>query len=493
MIAAYHDGSAVFQDIRKRWQERHNPHPQASLATDLEHSLQRSRDDILGQWNGYVGLLGRRFEVADGIAVATMNDILIGLQMTLLTQLPDNGAQLDIFVLLNASDLSRTRTISTMHELYQRLAEGEYAHWQMTSPVASGLPTIDPASELARFMGMISPLSSKSEPQSHRTSTYAQSGKSPGRVLTGSISSLPSEIPTNSKLSVDSTSVREKRTSKALTYGSLSSAFSNWLRDRRHSSVESSERDDHSEIAALSDSRYPSPTFPAEGSARSSTANLIPRMSTGLEVPIDHDVLNENPWRSVMEERGQLELEDAEQVARRKQKDIIAPQSLQNPHLASSLVTGPMSLSMNSSDNSNVTGKSNQSNESAFRPHNTAIVLWPPKKDNNYAGFCKGAWKQNAGFVGFKVHSIPVGYYNLVQKWKCVHCLFDMPMASDSRGSDSRFEPKVFTHVHTGIRYRWSFLAKSHVASKTRPAAARPPRLGTFGCIFLLSQRYGCA
>lgn len=555
VISAYHDGSAVFQEVRKKWRERRTPHPQAasSTAIDLENSLQRSRVDILTQWNGHVGRLGQRFEVGDEIAQATMKDILIGLQITLLTHLREDGAHLDIFALLNISDLSRARTISAMHELYQRLAQTAPIPWQMMSPVAPGLPIIEPHSGLAQYIGVINTLSSSQAPteqHSYPAGFYYSPGQPPpgqipGRVFTGSISSSPPEITSAShRPSVDAGSPRDRGDRR---FSSISSTF-NWLRDRRRSSVESSdrsERDDRSDIAAFSGlpSGVPTglPSPPQSSYVEPSGARQIPqRRPSELEAPVEQNVLSENPWISVIEEKEQeredynlihgqqghhghtydynyspshmqqyqnlpQQHHDHNQKQQQQQQQQQAPvpgyrpglktppptQHISNPNLG--VPRAPPTPSIHS-DVSLDSGSSNRS-DVIILPLSTTVALWPPSRSNDYAGFCKGAWKQNSGFEGFKVHSVPIGYYSLVPKWKCVSCFFEMPMAStdshsnsqsQSRGNgsnDASFDQKVYTHAASKIRYRWSFLAKSHIARKTRNNGDAS-RIGTFGCMF---------
>lgn len=537
VISAYQDGSKVFQDIKRKWRERRSSHPQAASAIDLDFSLQRSREDILTQWNGHVGRLGHRFEVGDEIAQATMKDILIGLQLALLTHLRENGVHLDIFALLNVSDLSRARTISALHELYQRLAQQAPIPWHMTSPVAPGLPYIEPGSGIARYIGVIETLSSSQPPleqTSHgtpgnRPSPYSSPSQfyspyySPsaafhpqGQVFPGSISSSPPEMSSSHRPSVDAISPRERRAS---AFSSISSTFSTWLRDRRRSSVDSNERD---EIAAISGLPSPPPT--SHQDATINTESSAPRPITQptraeLDSPFENEILRENPWMSVIEERVQLEqeLQDT-QAQHHHQPDIQSQTHPQTPNRDSThgFLTPPLTRQSNPSpttnahpnpratpsihsDISNDSGSSNRSSEITLLQINPRVSLWPPNRNNDYAGFCKGAWKQNSGFEGFKVHSVPIGYYSLVPKWKCVNCFFDMPMASTSNsgsGSSSsssgtaRFDEKVYTHAGSKIRYRWSFLAKSHIASKTRPVPASAAgsvavaKIGTFGCMF---------
>ncbi|CEJ61585.1 hypothetical protein PMG11_10115 [Penicillium brasilianum] len=116
---------------------------------------------------------------------------------------------------------------------------------------------------------------------------------------------------------------------------------------------------------------------------------------------------------------------------------------------------------------------------------------WPPSNDNNYAGFCKGAWKFSSGLGGFKVHSEPKGYYSMVSKWRCATCFFEMPLDPDSRRNDPKFNTEVLTHSSTGIRYRWAFLAKSHIKCKRSPTGRLGKPNGPFGCIFCCRERGG--
>lgn len=121
------------------------------------------------------------------------------------------------------------------------------------------------------------------------------------------------------------------------------------------------------------------------------------------------------------------------------------------------------------------------SNPSSTRTH------WPPSAENNYAGFCKGAWKVQSGLGGFKVHSEPKGYYGMESKWRCGNCFFEMPLSPDSTRNNPNYDSRLLTHGATGIRYRWLFLAKSHMKCKRTVK----PGGGLFGCIFCCRERGG--
>ncbi|KAJ5433507.1 uncharacterized protein N7458_012663 [Penicillium daleae] len=122
-------------------------------------------------------------------------------------------------------------------------------------------------------------------------------------------------------------------------------------------------------------------------------------------------------------------------------------------------------------------------------PSTSTRPFWPPSNANDYAGFCKGAWKLHSGLGGFKVHSEPKGYYTMESKWRCATCFFEMPLAPDSDRHDPKHNTKLFVHAPTGIQFRWAFLAKSHVRCKRRPGGAPKLASGPFGCIFCCRER----
>ncbi|KAF2852777.1 hypothetical protein T440DRAFT_516079 [Plenodomus tracheiphilus IPT5] len=94
-----------------------------------------------------------------------------------------------------------------------------------------------------------------------------------------------------------------------------------------------------------------------------------------------------------------------------------------------------------------------------------------PCKDNNYWGFCKGAWtiRENVS-KGLQVRTQPSGYYNTKQMWECTACsfqgdMFSAPHPTKKNKSIEIVDPRIHISM-AGIRYRWIFLAKSHVKKK---------------------------
>ncbi|KAL2001016.1 hypothetical protein VTN02DRAFT_2329 [Thermoascus thermophilus] len=155
------------------------------------------------------------------------------------------------------------------------------------------------------------------------------------------------------------------------------------------------------------------------------------------------------------------------------------------------------------------------------------MALYLPSEANNFAGFCKGAWKLQRGLIhkAFSDEIRPEGMYSTVPIWRCSKCHYEGPMmtisssssssaSSGSSGSKSKsksnstrrtktFDIRVRVHPPTGIRYRWAFLAKSHLptgrflALKAKTGPGSGPRndgsAGSFGCIFCCAERRSAA
>jgi hypothetical protein len=102
-------------------------------------------------------------------------------------------------------------------------------------------------------------------------------------------------------------------------------------------------------------------------------------------------------------------------------------------------------------------------------PSSSLIELPKPTRKNNYLGFCKCAWRLQTGdekaFVKSKdwtQRSASSTAYSLAcDRFKCE---FKSPYKS--AGNPSVIWNKLVVDDKHGIKYRWSFLAKSHVTQK---------------------------
>lgn len=101
-----------------------------------------------------------------------------------------------------------------------------------------------------------------------------------------------------------------------------------------------------------------------------------------------------------------------------------------------------------------------------------AMMSGRPCKENNYWGFCKGAWGVREEVKrGLGLQTRPDGMYNTHQIWQCKHChfqgtTFTAPHPVKKNKTETVVDPNVYTSA-VGIRYKWVFLAKSHVKKKT--------------------------
>ena len=111
-----------------------------------------------------------------------------------------------------------------------------------------------------------------------------------------------------------------------------------------------------------------------------------------------------------------------------------------------------------------------------------------PSEINEYAGFCKGAWRQQ---IGDRKRAIeerlrPGGMYNSAKYYQCKQCKFAgrlIPIDKKTNGFDMR----VFKLVQ-GIQFRWEFMFKSHIRVKE---VCSEPTKATFGCIFCCAEGKG--
>lgn len=108
-----------------------------------------------------------------------------------------------------------------------------------------------------------------------------------------------------------------------------------------------------------------------------------------------------------------------------------------------------------------------------------------PCKDNNYWGFCKGAWDVREDVKkGLALRNMPLGMYNTKEIWECRACNFrGNTYIITHLGPKTKKQTVVDPNIHTsksGIRYRWIFLAKSHVKKKTPDSAGEDCN---FGCV----------
>jgi len=111
-----------------------------------------------------------------------------------------------------------------------------------------------------------------------------------------------------------------------------------------------------------------------------------------------------------------------------------------------------------------------------------------PNKENDYWGFCKGAWAvREDPTKGIHVRTQPCGYYNSRQIFACKSCsfsgdVFKAPHPNKKGKTIDVVDPRIRTSK-SGIRYRWIFLAKSHVKKKIADPKVNSWSEDNFGCV----------
>ena len=126
-----------------------------------------------------------------------------------------------------------------------------------------------------------------------------------------------------------------------------------------------------------------------------------------------------------------------------------------------------------------------------LRPSMAAGSISPrellPSQANNFAGFCKGAWRLQ---IGDKKKAInerqrPGGMFNANRYWQCSKCKFEGRLVQvDKRRKE--FDTRVLTTE--GVQFRWEFLFKSHIEMKEVNSDFLA---ATFGCVFCTADGKG--
>ena len=100
----------------------------------------------------------------------------------------------------------------------------------------------------------------------------------------------------------------------------------------------------------------------------------------------------------------------------------------------------------------------------SFYPVQSNTTIVHPSSKNNYLGFCKSAWKLQTGDEKGMVKSKDFSH----SAQSKVHFLSCSRFRCEFKGHGPEvIYNKVITDINLGIKYRWSFLAKSHVTMKT--------------------------
>lgn len=464
----------MFSAIRKKYHERRRIPDQPTR--DLEWSLARGHHEILSQYNQHHQELGRRYEEGDSIAREQMKDIIITLQGALLRHLreaQEQGTTLDLMALQIESEQGRVRTLVILGDLYYRIAR--------PSPVPPLSMSIDPTYQRVDSYGRgyfphgpdgFSP----SPPEiRHPFGGYP----APRGFIREDLCMSPTETLVQPREG-EASSPKSRRRSSG--FGSVVNSVSDLLHSRsRETNTPSASS--APEFGFPQHSGYTLPLTPEPIPELDVRPATPPPKAKPQSKPIAHDDLWGNPWEQEYNADSDTDIIHPEL---RAQPTYLSPGSAP-PQSRQTSLSAPSIASTDSTH-------SNPSTSSSTDPSKAVRPLWPPSKTNNYLGFCKGAWKVHAGFRGFKLHSEPgTGYYTQRTWLRCSKCAFEAPMAPKCSSHNPQFEDSVRTHKRSGVRYRFEFLAKSHVPSKRDSATQFTPNTphGAFSCVFCCTMAQG--
>ncbi|KAK5939775.1 hypothetical protein PMZ80_008157 [Knufia obscura] len=144
-------------------------------------------------------------------------------------------------------------------------------------------------------------------------------------------------------------------------------------------------------------------------------------------------------------------------------------------------------------------------------PQNLPLTL-PTERSTH--PFCKGAFRLFLGLTkkAFTPANRPVGMSSFIPYWRCDKCLFEGPMHTTPGPPDKKGRPgkpeKIFDPATRecgplsmavvgpdgrgegsgGVRYKWVFLAKSHVPLRTVTEGRHDGTFGGFACLFCAAE-----
>ncbi|KAK4497340.1 hypothetical protein PRZ48_011791 [Zasmidium cellare] len=454
---AFKDGGAIIEKIKKKRALKRAPPPPRLL----EESIDQAPAEIERERKRGINRFGKAFEEGDHIAVISLQQITIQLQSSLLEKLrnaafDDDTKITDFTYLVDAADVGRDRTIAALHEFKQRLINSQNVDQQQqqkpqdtarTTPTSStsnvGIPPPEPTR--SQTMQVLSNSQPKdAQPSKHRTWTreYSLSREASGEEDAAPGATEEQHFPHHRKRSSLLHFLKHNRTH--------SSEAKDKEKDKDKHTLHTQVEEPHSRAASTAPTSVPFRPPPQCDVSSSDIHN--PNYS---QAKFRYEEWEDNP----------SEIWGSKTSLERRETMPVAPDQGQNPNMSSSYVGQPLqppSPVMTNRSNSNPHTHAHQS---------TAVPT--PNPDNDFLGFCKGAWKLQNGDRKGSMHKC-----REVEAWsrhpsnsnassflacQTPRCAFRSNFANPN--VDVIWN-KVFTAEAKGIKIRWPFLAKSHVTQK---------------------------
>ena len=432
IVSTFHDASTALDLLTASRVTRKTQTPPKALGG----AIRVAPADIEREKRRGVERFGRAFEYGDYIAIIAIQRIAIELRSQLLAKLQDHDSCGDFEALIDLVDSCRDRTIFALLDLRRRLLQAGTSSpatplYQPSLVLAERtVPTLPQFEESP--VGL-NPPSSPLPPPSPPKSQYRAK-------VQGNIARSPVPRTDSIGLNVGRGLVRHP--------GNAS--------HRRQSSL----------LGLLRRGQAANEGMPENGSWRRSSARTISMDSVPATAAVSTEAVQYNLGRNFTfreVDDNQFEIWAPDPISPASERhDSISVQSL----YGSAISTTPTVVSPVSSDTLPMTKKG-------------CNIVTAPNADNNYLGFCKGAWRaQNDDPKAWiDRHDFTMSASNSVRYPSCYKCAFRGHLAKEIAWA------KVWTDEVRGIKYRWSFLAKSHVKQKNATRSVMD-RNYAYQCLF---------
>jgi hypothetical protein len=453
VIQAFHDGGAIIQKIKKKRALKRAPPPPRLL----EESIDQAPYGILQEKKRGIARFGRAFEQGDHITIIALQQITIQLQSSFLEKLrnaafDDDHAITDFTYLTDAADLGRDRTIATLHEFKQRLLNASsQPEDQSLTPIVSPSPLM--GSPRHSTTALITPPPLASSPESlmrirTNSSISSQTARQAHRPWTRDYST-PSAQPSGEEdaaSGADDSAPNQTRQRKRTSIFPFKKHFRNQsIPDEKIVVPAAISPEIVSEEAARTKSVASSTSNPARPDGI--VPGKLTRGVTESGAKFTYEEWEDNP-QEIWGAKANME-------RRETSSGIIAPDTVVPG--SSLLPTSPMLPIQRTNSN----------------PIGISSLIPTPNPDNEYLGYCKGAWKLQNGdrkalTKGREVepwsrHPSSAAASMLYLSCQTKGCAFRSNIA---HADTEVIWNRVFTFEARGIKLRWPFLAKSHVQQK---------------------------
>ncbi|WPH04155.1 Hypothetical protein R9X50_00704100 [Acrodontium crateriforme] len=475
VCAAYKDGGKIINKLKvKRAQRRALPPSRL-----LEESIDQASEEIEREKQRGISKFGRAFEAGDHVVVIALQQITIELQSTLLEKLRnavDDDEATDFIHLVDAADVGRDRTIGALLEFRKRLMVkapvNELSHHQTIKDDEKMGATLVHQSQ---FAAQLPTTASTSPPMVVPTSSHTAQRKLQAPTW---FSDYPSPPSSNVEVSGDESSIHSGATAHKRRTSSLLGFFNK--HNRHEDEALQQMRVDRIPLRIRKPFAW-KPAFSSKPAVPPKDVTSVPPVDQQRPIhpALRQDVSSDSNGRAsdktVAVAIGYDHMASPNLLTSsipmsppaptyNAYGQIVSPSSLDpsgasNPILTSSPVLSNRTFSSNIVTNA-TSGPTFPRTISAT-PRQTML----PSPDNNYLGFCKSAWKLQNGDRkamtkcrefndGWSQASV---YYLSCSSSKC---------AFAGHGDIQTIMNKVWTMERHGIKFRWPFLAKFHVAQQ---------------------------